>query len=56
MNLSLAHKADFMLGRMHIDVHLVKGNLKKQHGHRILAFHQTSGIAGKQGVLNDPGP
>ena len=45
-------EAHFVLGRVHVDIHLVAGNIDKQHRQGELAFHQALGIALEKGVLH----
>ena len=47
-------KADFMLGGMDIDVHLVVGQLDEQYGQWKTAFHQAAVIAFRQCMLDHP--
>ncbi len=48
------HEADLVLGGMHVDIHLVEGQLQKQGGQGKLAFHQPAAEAFEQRVLDHP--
>jgi hypothetical protein len=45
-------KANFMLGRVYIDIHPVEGNPQRKDGNRVLSLHQSSGITVVQCVLD----
>src|ERR671921_789305 len=45
MHFGLTAKSNFVLGRVHVDVHFVKRNIQPQHHRGISALHQESFVA-----------
>ena len=52
MHLVRVHKANFIFGWMHVDIHLIKRNLDKNDGNRKLPFNQTLRKSIKDTVLD----
>ena len=51
MNLARSIETDRALGRMNVYIYLIRGQSQKEHDHRELSFHQASGIALHDGVI-----
>jgi hypothetical protein len=53
---TLVGEADFVLGGVDIDIHLVERQVQKQNGEGKLPLHQPAAVAFEKGVLNHPVP
>jgi hypothetical protein len=49
-------KPHFVFGGMHIDIHLIIGNLHENHSNRKLPLDQALGVSLKEGMLNNTVP
>ncbi len=54
MNISLTGEADLVFGGVDIDIHVIRGHIDENDGHRKLPLDQSLGVAFKQGMLDDP--
>ena len=50
----LIEKPDFILCRVDIDIHSIRGDVDMQGSHGILPFHETAAIAFKQPMVYHP--